>query len=99
MKILAALMLGASALVVADTAFAQVRKSAVDAPTRQLPAATQTMRAAPVPANPEASVNAPISLFKIGKVPVIVWTPVEPPYDARLNRTAAANPLWDEEGF
>jgi hypothetical protein len=99
MRMLATLVLGASALAVAATASAQVKKPAADAPIRQVPAAGQTMKAAPVPANPEGSVNAPLPLFKIGNVPVDVWTPLEPPYDSRMNRDQAANPIWDEEAF
>jgi hypothetical protein len=99
MKMFGTVVLGASALIVATTASAQVKKPAADAPTRQAPAAGQTVRAAPVPANPEASVNAPLPLFKIGNVPVDIWTPVEPPYDSHLNRDQAANPLWNEEAF
>lgn len=33
-------------------------------------------------------------LFTIGELPVRVWTPVSPPYDANANRTGASNPFW-----
>lgn len=99
MKMLASLVLGVSAVIVATNASAQVKKPAADGPARPVPVAGQTMRATPVPADPEASVNAPLPLFKIGNVPVDVWTPVEPPYDSHLNRDQAANPIWNEDAF
>ena len=33
-------------------------------------------------------------LFKIGGLPVRVYAPVEPPYNAAANRNLAADPLW-----
>jgi hypothetical protein len=33
-------------------------------------------------------------LFTIGGLPIGIWAPVPPPYDAAANRNAAANPLW-----
>jgi hypothetical protein len=33
-------------------------------------------------------------LFKIGGLPVHVYAPVEPPYNAAANRNLAADPLW-----
>jgi hypothetical protein len=33
-------------------------------------------------------------LFKIGGLPVHVYAPVAPPYNAAANRNLAADPLW-----
>jgi hypothetical protein len=36
----------------------------------------------------------PRPLFSLGNLPVGVWAPVAPPYDATANRNGAANPFW-----
>jgi hypothetical protein len=100
MKMLATLLVGASALILATTAFAQVKKPpAADTQARQVPVASQTTTAVPDLNNPEASVSQPRPLFKIGELPVGVWAPVEPPYDSRMNRDQAGNPVWDWDAF
>jgi hypothetical protein len=33
-------------------------------------------------------------LFKIGRLPVHVWAPVEPGYNTEANGNLAADPLW-----
>ena len=38
---------------------------------------------------------APEPLFNIGGIPVDVWAPVEPSYDARINRNLASDPQWE----
>ena len=87
------------ALVVTTAASAQVKQPAADPPPRPVASESQTVTAQPVPTNPDATVTQPRPLFNIGKVPVVVWAPVEPPYDANMNRTQAANPVWDGTGF
>jgi hypothetical protein len=99
MKMFSTLALAAFALVVATAASAQVKKPAADPPPRPVPAESQTVTAQPVPTNPDATVNQPRPLFNIGNLPVDVWAPVEPPYDANMNRSQAANPVWEEGGF
>jgi hypothetical protein len=97
-KMFATLALIASALMVA-TASAQLKKPAADPPPRPVPAESQTVTAQPVPTNPDATVTQPHALFNIGNVPVDVWAPVEPPYDANMNRTQASNPVFEQGGF
>jgi hypothetical protein len=99
MKMFSTLALIASALMVAMAASAQVKQPAADPPPRPVPVESQTVTAPPVPTNPDATVTQPRALFKLGNVPVDVWAPVEPPYDANMNRSQAANPVWEEGGF
>jgi hypothetical protein len=92
--------LAAAALtLVATAASGQVKQPVADPPPRPVPSESQTITAEPVPTNPDASVTEPRPLFNIGNVPVDVWAPVEPPYDANMNRNQAANPVWDGSGF
>ncbi len=99
MKMFSTLAVAALALVVATAGFAQVKQPAADPPPRRVAAEGQTVTAQPVPTNPDATVTQPRPLFNIGKVPVVVWAPVEAPYDSNMNRTQAANPVWDGSGF
>jgi hypothetical protein len=113
MKLLVTLMLGASALLVANTAFAQARRPPANAQTSaagtqssasgtwtaQAPSATQTITSLPDLNNSQADVMQPHPLFNIGDVPVGIWAPVEPSYDSRMNRSEAANPVWDANPF
>jgi hypothetical protein len=96
MKMFWTLALTASALVVATAAFAQVKKPNADPAPRVVALEGQRVTAPPPLTNPDASITGPRPLFKIGKVPVEVWAPVEPPYDAHLNRSEAADPIWEE---
>ena len=62
----------------------------------QPPAVTGTERTAPMlpnQASPEVS-RSPPALFRIGPLPVRMWAPVEPSYDATANRAPAENPWW-----
>ena len=43
---------------------------------------------------PEPSDQQSPPLFKIGGLPVRVYAPVLPPYNAAANRNLAANPVW-----
>ena len=99
MRMSARLARTVSALMLATAASAQVKKPAADPPPKSVSAASQTVMARPVLTNPDASVTRPPALFKIGNVPLGLWAPVEPPYDAHMNRTQAANPVWEEGGF
>jgi hypothetical protein len=42
----------------------------------------------------EASGQQPRQLFTIGGVRVGLWAPVEAPYNAKMDRNLAADPLW-----
>jgi hypothetical protein len=99
MKLLVTLTLTASALVAATTASAQVKKPTADPPPRPVQAESQTVTAQSVPTNPDATVSQPRPLFNIGNLPVDVWAPVEPPYDANMNRNQAANPVFEQGGL
>ncbi len=100
MKMFSTMALTAFALVMAIAAFAQVKKPTADPPPRPIRVESQTVTARPTLANPDASVTEPRPLFKIGKVPVDVWAPVERPYDSHMHRNEAADPIWEEEaGF
>ncbi len=64
-----------------------------------LPGASQTTVAPYVPQSPDLGVDEMRPLFSIGRLPVLIWTPVEQAYSSRMNRNAAANPLWQVDGF
>jgi hypothetical protein len=42
----------------------------------------------------EASGRQPRKLFTIGGLGVGLWAPVEAPYNAKMDRNLAADPLW-----
>ena len=52
---------------------------------------------APQPVAPSRPALPP-HIFTIGNLPVGLWAPVPPPYDARANHNNAANPLWWDDG-
>lgn len=72
----------------------------VTAARAALPAQTPTpgtnlvIHAPLVQPKPPAQPPAPRPLFKIGNLPVAVWTPVERPYNRHADRNFAANPPW-----
>jgi hypothetical protein len=99
MKMFSVLAIAASTLMVVTAASAQVKQLTADPPPRPVPAESQTLTAQPERTNPDASVTQPRELFKIGNLPVDVQAPVEPPYDSHINRTQAANPVFEEGGF
>lgn len=88
MNKIAAMAFTISALMVATVATTQAQ-------TPRVPGTSQTTQAPFVPPAPEPSGPQPHTLFKIAGVPVHVWAPVEAPYDANMDRTAAANPIWE----
>ncbi len=74
-------------------ALAMVLASAAAA---QPPAVSGTERTAPMLPNqapPQVSKSPPV-LFWLGPLPVRLWAPVQPSYDATANRTPAENPWW-----
>jgi hypothetical protein len=90
MNTIGALAIGAFALVAATGASAASRQSqnASDSQVLQAPAPPSTQQPGEVEVHP---------LFAIGDLPVGVWAPVEPPYNANMNRNQAANPIWSSE--
>ena len=89
-------IIGASALLVAADASAQVT---APAPPPQPPAASQTTQAPYTSTNPNQSAAESQPLFHIGQVPVAVWAPVQAPYNSKSNGTQAANALWDVDAY
>jgi hypothetical protein len=59
------------------------------------PAASQTTQAPYISANPDRSAAESVPLFHIAQVPVVVWAPVQAPYNSKANGTQAANAVWD----
>jgi hypothetical protein len=47
---------------------------------------------------PEPNAKRLHRLFTIGGIPAYVYAPVEPPYSSEMNRSLAADPIW-EPGF
>jgi hypothetical protein len=83
----------ASALLGVTSVSAQAQP-AVPTPPPQSPAAGQTAQAPYTSTNPDQSAAESRPLFYIGKMPVAVWAPVEPPYSSKANGTVAANWPW-----
>ena len=88
MNRIGAVVLGASALMVATVAAGRAQRS-------EVPSASQTTTAQSVPAGTGRNIPESKPLFMIGGVGVYLWAPVEPPYDANANRNLAADPLWE----
>ena len=87
---IAALLATASALAQPPPAHGPQRAPA--------PSSGQTLTAPYMrePAPPPLQQRRP--LFTIFNMPVVVWAPVQAPYDSRHNLDAAANPFWLDEG-
>jgi hypothetical protein len=86
MKMINAVFLTAASLMLGTVAAAQAQSP-------QLPSASQETRAPSLQNDPQ---NAH-PLFTIGHLEVHVWAPVEPHYDANMNRTLAGDPPWAGE--
>jgi hypothetical protein len=91
MKTILAVTFGAAAIL-SSAALAQSGAGGQPSPN-----ASQRMIAPYTPPGPGIP-TAPRHLLSIGKLPIGVWAPVQPPYDSRANRNVAANPLWWDEG-
>jgi hypothetical protein len=92
MKAASALILGVLVATVSTSAFGQ----------GQLPDANNNIwfeasNAANASVVPQPSDPQSLPLFKIGRLPVRVYAPVPPPYNAAANRNFAANPVWGPE--
>jgi hypothetical protein len=92
MKTVSALIFGTLVAVVSTSAFGQGQIP--DANTNPWFQASNAANASvvPEPSNPQS-----LPLFHIGKLPVRVYAPVPPPYNAAANRNFAANPVWGPE--
>ena len=62
----------------------------------QPPTVSGTERTEPMLPNeaPSQVSKSPPALFSIGPLPVRMWAPVQPSYDATANRAPAENPWW-----
>ena len=89
MNTASALILGTLVAVVSTSAFGQGQLP--DADTTHWFEASNAANASVVP---EPSDPQSLPLFKIGGLPVRVYAPVPPPYNAAANRNFAANPVW-----
>jgi len=85
-----AAILRATALMVATVASAQAQ-------SRQVPSTGQVTAAPSVQATPRQGTPQSRPLFTIGHLEVHLWAPMELPYDANMNRTFAADPVWGQE--
>ena len=61
----------------------------------QVPDSSQVTTAPGLPGVSQNGLPQSRPLFTIGKLEVHIWAPMEPYYDANMNRTAAENPIWD----
>jgi hypothetical protein len=97
-KIIATAM---AAIVSTAMSAAVLAQRVTPTPAALTPAAsqTQTLQAPYAPTNPDRSVAQSRPLFSIGQLPVVVWAPVQPPYNSKLSGTQAANALWDVNAF
>jgi hypothetical protein len=82
-----ALILGTFVAVGATAASGQEQYPTKAGANRQIGTFTATV--APEPSDLQSR-----PLFTIGGLPVRVWAPVEPHYNAAANRNIAADPLW-----
>ncbi|WP_428536835.1 hypothetical protein [Rhodopila sp.] len=86
-------LLGAASLVIAavgvavGSAWAQSPRVSGFSQETTAPAAQGRPQDGPAESHP---------LFSVGKLEVHIWAPMEPYYDATMNRNAAANPIWGE---
>jgi hypothetical protein len=87
MKRSRAVIAGALPLLMATAAYADTPAGPPVTGTLQAPATL------PAPVAPESAQPQPF--WTLGGVPVRIWAPVAPPYDAAANRTGAGDPLWD----
>jgi hypothetical protein len=82
-----ALITGVLPLLMATAAFA-------DSPAPpQISGTVQSPVILPGPIAPEITQQP---LWTIGGLPVAIWAPVPPPYNMQVNRSAAADPFYDQ---
>jgi len=95
----AAILASAVILAFMTVGSAQAGKPSPAGKTQPAPGASQTARAPYSPPGPDQGVGQSRPLFVVGGVPVVLWAPVQPPYNSRMNRPAAAGQWWDSEAF
>jgi hypothetical protein len=84
-------VLGAAAFAIATvgTTFGSAR-----AQSPQVPDSIGVTTAPALQGGSQDSVQQSRPVFKIGKLEVHIWAPMEPYYDANANRPAAEYPMW-----
>jgi hypothetical protein len=87
MNMIRSVALGATVLMAATSVSALAQSP-------QVPNSSGTTEA-PVPAAPQQNGRQSRPLFTIGGLEVHLWAPVEPYYNANINRPIAEVPLWD----
>jgi len=92
MKMINAAVVGATLWSATVLVAATATPARAQAP--QVRDAGQVTMAPAVPAPPPAGELQSRPLFTLGKLEVHLWAPVEASYDAHMNHTAAANPMW-----
>jgi hypothetical protein len=92
MNTASALILGTLVTVVSTSAFGQGQLPSTDKNTWFEASNAASASIVPQPSDPQS-----LPLFKIGRLPVRVYAPVPPPYNAAANRNFAANPVWGPE--
>jgi hypothetical protein len=83
-----AIVLGASVLMVATAASGRARSP-------EVPSASQATPTQSAPGVTESSAPQSAPLFTFRGMTVYLWAPVEPTYDADMNRNSAADPMWE----
>lgn len=97
MKNLATGAFAALTLTVAALASAHAQSPSVPEQNQQSAGASQMLQAPFTPTTPDARAAQSRPLFMIGNLPVVVWAPVEPPYNGNMNRSAASDPMFDPD--
>ncbi len=93
-------VMGAAVLLAATIVSAQAQRvTPVAAPNPPAAGTTQTLQAPYTATNPDQSAAGSRPLFHIGQLPVVVWAPVQPPYNAKANGTVAANWPWTGDAY
>jgi hypothetical protein len=92
MKMAGALALGLFVTVAAGSAHAQSPQPGSGDTWDESYSGSTTATAGSVP---EPDTQRLHKLFSIGGMPAYLYTPVEPPYNAAMNRNLAADPIWE----
>jgi hypothetical protein len=87
-----------SFLLLAATLPAQAQRT-TPPPAPQSVAANQSTQAPYTPNYPDRSAADSRPLFHIGQLPVVVWAPVQSPYNSKANGTLAANWPWEPGAY
>jgi hypothetical protein len=91
-------IVGASTLLAVTGGSLQAQSVTAVAPPRP-PSANQTTQAPYTSISPDRSAAESRPLFYIGQLPVVVWAPVQAPYNSKANGTFAANWPWEPGAY